>query len=253
MVDTVDGGVQIELEVSESGVQTTTAAAALAVASQTDDDMAVLAGRVEMGHARDRRVEIALDVGVQTELPSDNDSLHVRSSPILVAKGVQVVDAERPGVSGPPRPASRHAEAQTEAWLVALEGVTVGVQTDSRTTVEAATVHDGIVLPGSAGPIDRGVQTELLRDMSPTWSTRVTAATQTDEVVKGTETQGDLLRSALKYNERHQFRSLGKKVHRWRLRATKKRRRPPQGSPCLLVIEGPRSKRAAGVMYRGIV
>ncbi|KAF4684370.1 hypothetical protein FOZ60_007921 [Perkinsus olseni] len=43
-VDTVDGGVQIELEVSESGVQTTTAGAALAVASQTDDGMAVLAG-----------------------------------------------------------------------------------------------------------------------------------------------------------------------------------------------------------------
>ncbi|KAF4714937.1 hypothetical protein FOZ63_031740 [Perkinsus olseni] len=187
-VDTVDGGVQIELEVSESGVQTTTAGAALAVASQTDDGMAVLAGRVEMGHARDRRVEIGLGVGVQTELPSDNDTVHVRSSPILVAKGVQVVDAERPGVSGPPRPASRHAEAQTEAWPVALEGVTVGVQTDSRATVATATVHDGIVLPGSAGPIDRGAQTELLRDVLPTCSTRATAATQTDEAVKGTET-----------------------------------------------------------------
>ncbi|KAF4730332.1 hypothetical protein FOZ63_008004 [Perkinsus olseni] len=187
-VDTVDGEAQVELEVSESSVQTKAAGAAVAVASQTDDNMAVLAGSVEMGRTRDRRVEIALDVGVQTELPCENDSLHVRSSPILVAKGVQVVDAERPGVGSPPRRALRHAEGQTEAWPVALEGVTVGVQTDSRATVEAATVHDERALPDSAGPIDRGVQTELLRDVSPTWSTRVTAATQTDEAVKGTET-----------------------------------------------------------------
>lgn len=148
-VETVEGGAQVQLEVSETSTQTTMPSGVTS-GSQTE----VVGGIGDGGEAK-------FDVGVQAEPSDSSEPVGAGGSSHTVSTGVQTSEEGQRSEDGPIT-TTHDAECQA---MVMVEGVTVGVQTDDLIRL------DGTTSPLHAHTVDvveQEVQTGLVESMAPT-------------------------------------------------------------------------------------